>query len=101
MKTYIIFSSREPFLIVTQGSIGDREVIERLRRIGCTKFISREVPVDYLRRQYGRRFEVMEAAINNGHILRVLDSSGTHVFQNVDLANFGTAYRSDSVVAHA
>ncbi len=99
MKSYIIFSSREPFLIVTQGTIRDKEVVEHLRRIGCTKFISREVPIERLRRQYGRRFEVTEQALQGGGDLRVLDYSGERVFQNLPLSEFGGAYRCESATA--
>lgn len=101
MKSYIIFSSREPFLIVTQGTIRDTEVVEHLRRIGCTKFISREVPIEYLRRQYGRRFEVTEKALRDGGLLRVLDYSGERVFQNLPFSEFGGAYRCESAAAPA
>ena len=64
MKSYIIFSSREPFLIVTQNSIRDRKVIDHLRRIGCTKFISREVPIDHIRGRYGRRFRTSTCPVS-------------------------------------
>lgn len=99
MKSYIIFSSREPFLIVTRKTIHDHEVIDRLRRFGCSKFISREVPVEHVRRKYGREFEVIEQAIENGHLLRVLDSSGTQVFQKLPLSEFGRAYRCETAAA--
>ena len=99
MKSYIIFSSREPFLIVTRGTIRDKEVVEHLRRIGCTKFISREVPIEHICRQYGRRFEVTEKALRDGGDLRVLDYSGEGVFQKVPLSEFGGAYRCDSATA--
>lgn len=96
MKSYIIFSSREPFLILTRGTIRDTDVAEHLRRIGCAKFISREVPIGHLRRQYGRRFEVSEKALESGGILRVLDYSGERVFQNLQFTEFGRAYRRES-----
>jgi len=101
MKSYIIFSSREPFLIVTSGTIRDKQVVEHLRRIGCTKFISREVPVAHIRRQYGRRFEVTEEALRRGGDLRVLDYSGEHVFQNLPFSEFGGAYRCEPAPAQA
>jgi hypothetical protein len=101
MKTYIIFSSREPFLILTRGTIRDKKVVEHLQRIGCSKFISREVPIDQLRRQYGRRFEVTERALENGGVLRVLDYSGERVFQALRFTEFGRAYRCESPSASA
>ncbi len=101
MKSYIIFSSREPFLIVTRGTIRDREVLDHLRQFGCSKFISREVPLRHVRHQYGRRFEVTEKAIEDGHLLRVLDSSGKQVFDNLPLSEFGRAYRCETAAALA
>lgn len=99
MKSYIIFSSREPFLIVAHGTIRDKEVVEHLRRIGCKKFISREVPIEHLRRQYGLRFEVTEKALRDGGLLRVLDYSGERVFQKLPFSEFGRAYRCESAAA--
>jgi len=99
MKSYIIFSSREPFLIVTRRTIRDHEVIDRLRRFGCSKFISREVAIEHVRRQYGREFEVTEQAIEDGHLLRVLDYSGKQVFQKLPLSEFGRAYRCETATA--
>jgi hypothetical protein len=101
MKSYIIFSSREPFLIVTRGTIRDKGVVDHLGRIGCSKFISREVPIEHIRRQYGRRFEVTEKALRDGGDLRVLDYSGERVFQNLPFSEFGGAYRCESASAPA
>ena len=101
MKSYIIFSSREPFLILTRGTIRDMEIVDHLRRIGCSKFISREVPIEHVRQQYGRRFEVTEMALRDGANLRVLDYSGEHVFQNLPLSEFGGAYRYETATVSA
>ena len=101
MKSYIIFSSREPFLILTRGTIRDVEVVDHLRRIGCSKFISREVPVEHVQRQYGRRFEVTESALRDGSRLRVLDYSGEHVFQNLPFSDFGGAYQYETATVPA
>jgi len=101
MKSYIIFSSREPFLIVTRRTIHETTVVENLRRIGCEKFIAREVPIDHLRRQYGRRFEVTEEALGDGGILRVLDYSGEHVFRKLPFSELGGVYRCEAVSARA
>ena len=101
MKSYIIFSSREPFLILTRGTIRDMEVVDHLRRIGCSKFISREVPLEHVRRQYRRRFEVTETALRNGGNLRVLDYSGENVFHNLPFSEFGGAYRCEATTAQA
>jgi hypothetical protein len=95
MKTYVIFSSKEPLLVATRRTIRDREVLGQLRRIGCSKFIAREVPVEPVRRQYQRQFEVIENALRKGTDLRVLDFSGERVFRNVSFADFGRPYCCD------
>jgi hypothetical protein len=101
MKSYIIFSAREPILIVTRGTIHNKNVIDHLRKIGCSKFISREVSLDHVRRQYGRRFEVTAGAIDDGHLLRVLDSSGRRVFENLPFSEIGRAHRYEADAAQA
>jgi hypothetical protein len=99
MKTYVVFSSREPLLIVIQRSIRDRSVLGHLDRIGCSKFIAREVPVEQVRRRYGRRFEVVERALRDGVGFRVLDYNGENIFHTVPLSDLGRAYRCESVSA--
>lgn len=93
MKTYVIFSSREPLLIVTRRSIQNREVLGQMGRIGCTKFIAREVPAEQVRRQYPGQFEVIERALAKGDSFRVLDYSGERVFRKLPFSEFGLAYR--------
>jgi hypothetical protein len=99
MKAYVIFSSREPLLIVARRTIREKEIIDSLRRIGCTKFISREIPIEQVRRRYGRRFEVVEEALQRGRDLRVLDYSGEQVFRSVPFSDYGRAFRCESVLA--
>jgi hypothetical protein len=99
MKSYIIFSSRAPFLIVTNGTIRDAAVTDHLRRIGCPKFISREVPIERVSRQYGRRFEITAKDIADGHVLQVLDSSGPNVFDHLPFSEFRGTYRCESSAA--
>lgn len=96
MKAYVIFSSSEPVLVVARQTIRSKPVLNQLGRIGIHKFIAREVPVTGLRSKYGRQFEVIENALNNGTELRVLDHSGHRIFQNVPFSDFGPAYRRES-----
>ena len=95
MKSYVIFSSREPVLIVTRHTIRNEAVLSQLGRVGIQKFISREVPVGHLRSQYGTQFDVIERALEKGSSLRVLDFSGRRIFQNLPFSDLGPAYRHD------
>ena len=96
MKAYVIFSSNEPVLVLTRHTIRSKPVLDELHRIGCTKFIAREVPVNHLRSQYGQQFDVIEAALRKGCDLRVLDYSGRRIFQYLPFSEFGPAYRHES-----
>jgi hypothetical protein len=95
MKAFVIFSSREPILVVTRHAIRDEVNLNQLSRIGIQKFIAREVPIPQLRRLYGRQFDVIEEAIRKGNDLRVLDFSGHRIFQNLPFSELGPAYRRE------
>jgi len=96
MKAYVVFSSKEPVLVMTRTSIRSKEILKELRRIGCLKFIAREVPVEGLRDRYGRQFDVIEASLTKGCDLRVLDFSGRRIFRTLPFSEFGPAYRHES-----
>ena len=65
MRSYVIFSSREPVLVLTRKTIRDKAAQSQLGRIGISKFIAREVPVCHLRDRYGRQFDVIENALQH------------------------------------
>ena len=96
MRAYVVFSSTEPVLVLTRQPICSQTVEHELRRIGCLKFFALEVPVDLLRTQYGRQFDVIKEALDKGSELRVLDFSGHRIFQNLPLSMLGPAYRRES-----
>lgn len=95
MKAYVVFSSKEPVLIVTRHTIRNEAVLKQLDRVEIQKFIAREVPVPYLRSQYGAQFDVIEKAVEKGSDLRVVDYSGRRIFQKLPFSEFGPAYRHD------
>jgi len=95
MKAYVIFSSSEPVLVLARRTIRSEAVLNELRRIGCQKFIAREVPVEQLRNLYGRQFDVIEESIQKGCDLRVLDFSGRRIFRYLPFSDFGPAYRRE------
>jgi hypothetical protein len=101
MKAYVIFSSREPVLIGTRHTIRNETVLSQLGRVGIRKFISREVPVGHLRRQYGSQFDVIKRALEKGSNFRVLDFSGRRIFQNLPFSDLGPAYRHDDPLKKA
>lgn len=96
MKAYVVFSSSEPVLVLTRHTIRSKLVLEELHRIGCVKFIAREVPIHHLAWQYGQQFDVIEEAVRKGCNLRVLDYSGRRIFRYLPFSEFGPAYRHES-----
>ena len=95
MKAYVVFSSTEPVLVVSRQSISSRPVLDELRRIGCLKFIAREVPIEQVRCLYGRLYDVIEEAIDRGCPLRVLDYNGRRIFRWLPFSDFGPAYKKE------
>jgi len=96
MKAYVVFSSSEPVLVLARHTIRREAVLKELRRIGCQKFIAREVPVDPLRTLYGRQFDVIEESIQKGCDFRVLDYNGRRIFRSLPFSEFGPAFRHES-----
>jgi hypothetical protein len=95
MKTYLIFSSREPMLVVTRESIQNTDTMARLNGLGLTKFIAREIPVEEVGPRYGYRFEVIGRSIHRGKSCRVLDYNGEQVMKFIAFSNLGPAIYSD------
>jgi hypothetical protein len=101
MRAYVIFSSREPVLIVTRLTISSTALLDQLGRVGIQKFIAREVPVSHLRNQYGRQFDVIEEAVESGSDLRVLDFSGQRIFRHLPFSELGPAHRREYSLAES
>lgn len=95
MRAYVVFSSTEPVLVVSRQSIRSRPVLDELRRIGCLKFIAREVPIEQVRCLYGRLYDIIEEAIDRGCPLRVLDYNGRRIFRWLPFSDFGPAYQKE------
>jgi len=96
MKAYVVFSSSEPVLVLTRHAIQSRPALEELHRIGCEKFIAREVPLHGLQNLYGQQYDVIENALRKGCDLRVLDYSGRRIFRHFPFSELGPAYRHES-----
>jgi hypothetical protein len=95
MKAYVVFSSTEPVLVVSRQTIRSPPVLDELRRIGCLKFIAREVPIEQVRCLYGRHYDIVEEAIDRGCPLRVLDYNGRRIFRWLPFSDFGPPYQKE------
>ncbi len=90
MTAFLVFTAGEPLIVaLPKEAVSDGRLVESLSRKGIDKFIAHEIDVDQLRDAYGVPFEIVEADINNGRDLRVLDSKGSHAFANVRFADLG------------
>jgi hypothetical protein len=102
MIALVVFSEIEPMIVITTLAVAsDERLAERLRSKGVEKFIAREIPLDKLRDRYGLPFEVLEAEVDGGKDLRVLDYNGRHIFENISLADLGAGLRYEPESATA
>jgi hypothetical protein len=96
MTALLVFTESQPLLVmVSRAAVSDGRLEESLNNRGIKKFIAHEVPLEYLRNEYGRAFELIEADIRNGEDIRVLDSRGSHIFSKVRFADLGHGMQRD------
>lgn len=90
MKAGIFFTGSGPILILTSyDSLSEANLVEKLATKGIKKFIAYEIPVDILKRKYGRHYNVILGDLHQQDDLRVLDYDGHHVFNNFSLKELG------------
>ena len=97
MTAFLVFTGGEPLIVaLSKEAVSDGRLVESLSQKGIDKFIAHEIDADRLRKTYGVPFEVIEADIMDGRDLRVLDSKGSHAFENVRFADLGRCIRYES-----
>lgn len=90
MKAGIFFTGSGPMVILTSyASLTAPHFLETLGAKGISKFIVYEVPVDEVKRKYGKHFEVIMKDLHQSDDLRVLDYDGHRVFRNFTLSQLG------------
>ena len=90
MKAGIFFTGTGPILILTSyESLGDPNLIQKLRQKGIKKYIAYEIREDLVRERYGQHFNVILGDLKQTDDLRVLDYDGHHVFYNFSLNELG------------
>jgi hypothetical protein len=96
MKAFLIFSETEPVLVMaSRSAAADGRLASGLEKKGFEKYIAYEVPLSQLRKQYGVPFEVIEADVKNGKDVRILDSKGSRVLENVRFSDLGSVFCHD------
>jgi len=89
MKAAIIFTGGGPVLFLTSyDSLTDTRFIEKLDGRGIKKFIAYEIPLDEVKKKYGKHFEVVINDVKETDDLRCLDYNGFNIFYNFSLKEF-------------
>ncbi len=79
----IIFGGTGPILILTSyASFDDEKFVGKLAAKGIKKFIASEVPIESVKKKYGKHFEVVMGDLKQSDDLRVMDYDGHNVFYN-------------------
>ena len=87
MKGGLFFTGSGPIVVVTSyDSFTSPDFLEKLTAKGLKKFIAYEVPVEALRKKYGKHFDVIMNDLHQTDDLRVLDYDGHRVFNNFTLS---------------
>lgn len=90
MKTYFLFTSGGPLVILTSyESIETPELLRRLHSKGIDKFIAHEVPVELAKARYKTHFDVVCEDLHETDDLRVLDYSGDRAYANFSFKELG------------
>ncbi len=93
MRAGVIFTGTGPILILTTySSFGDGNFVEKLNTKGISKFLAYEVPIDLVKKRYGRHFDVIIKDVSQEDDLRILDFDGHRVFYNFSFDEMGDAY---------
>lgn len=96
IKTALLFTGRGPILIATSyHSIGDPELIKRLREHGIDKFIGYEVPFEVAKKSYGEYFHTIMHDSRESDGLRIVDDDGERAFRRFRLTDFGPPVMND------
>lgn len=90
MKAGIFFTGTGPIIVLTSyASLVAPLFVEKLNVKGINKFVAYEVPVDEVKKQYGKHFEIVMKDLHQTDDLRVLDYDGHRVFRNFKLSELG------------
>jgi len=90
VKAGIFFTGSGPMVILTSHeSFDDPNLVKKLTAKGLNKFIAYEVPVEEVKKKYGKHFSLIMNDLHQTDDLRVLDYDGHRVFKSFILKNLG------------
>ena len=93
MKTYFLWTVIGPQIILTSCDL--EKDLDCLLQTGRTvdslasKVMAYEVPLDKIKQRYGEHFEAVLTDPDQTDELRILDSDGEHVLNNIHFAELG------------
>jgi len=92
MKSYFLWTASGPQLILTSRDyVAHPDCLEKLKNMGIPKFIAHEVPIDLVKKRYGGHYEKIIGDPNGTDELRILDTQGKRVLNNISFKELGPA----------
>jgi hypothetical protein len=92
MKCYFLWTVTGPQLVLTSRDyIAHPDCLTKLKDMGIPKFIAYEIPIVLVKERYGGHFEKVIKDPNGSDELRVLDSEGERVLNNISFKELGPA----------
>ena len=93
MRAYFLWTAIGPQLILTSCALEENPgcIRETGRAIGIRtdKYMAYEVPTDILRERYGAAFDIVMGDPNQKDELRMLDTDGVRVLNNIHFSELG------------
>ena len=88
MKAYLVWMATGPQIILTSCDlVTHSDCLKKLADEGITKFVAQEVPVEVVKEKYGESYEGVMNDPKETDELRVLDTSGARVLNNISFRN--------------
>ena len=86
-RAFVALTEAGAILVLTNyPEVEDPRLRAMLERRGYAKFIAYSVPLEPVRRSYGRSFDLVAADLGRRAGARVLDYNGARVFRNFSLS---------------
>jgi len=90
MKAFFVFTGSGPIVLLTSlDDITDPQLVQSLSRKGICKFVAHELPLETVKRKYGRHYDIVCKDWHETDEMRVLDYLGNRAFELFSFQEFG------------
>ena len=90
MKAGLIITGSGALIYLTSHKkFMDETLIKKFETKGITKFIAYELPVEEVRKRYGKHFDIVVQDLHESDDLRILDYEGCRAFQKFSFKELG------------